>query len=64
MSALMLAVEALSIPGDRVVCVTPLWPNLTEIPKILGAEVVAFALSYCGVGAGWTLDIDAGCSMR
>ena len=40
MNALMLAVEALVSPGDRVVCVTPLWPNLTEIPKILGAEVV------------------------
>jgi len=37
MNALMLAVEALVSPGDRVVCVTPLWPNLTEIPKILGA---------------------------
>jgi aspartate/methionine/tyrosine aminotransferase len=56
MSALMLSVEALIDPGDRVVCVTPLWPNLTEIPKILGAEVVRIALSF-GTG-GWTLDID------
>ncbi|MEO8565683.1 MAG: pyridoxal phosphate-dependent aminotransferase [Betaproteobacteria bacterium] len=55
MSALMLSVEALIDPGDRVVCVTPLWPNLTEIPKILGAEVVRVALSF-GVG-GWTLDV-------
>src|SRR6185436_8522933 len=28
MSALMLAVEALVSPGDRVVVVTPMWPNL------------------------------------
>jgi aspartate/methionine/tyrosine aminotransferase len=56
MSALMLSVEALIDPGDRVVCVTPLWPNLTEIPKILGAEVVRVALSF-GAG-GWTLDVD------
>ena len=55
MSALMLSIEALIDPGDRVVCVTPLWPNLTEIPKILGAEVVRVALSF-GVG-GWTLDV-------
>ena len=56
MSALMLSVEALIDPGDRVVCVTPLWPNLTEIPKILGAKVVRVALSF---GAhGWTLDAD------
>src|ERR1022692_452407 len=56
MSALMLATQALVSPGDRVVCVTPLWPNLTEIPKILGAEVVRIALQF-GRG-GWTLDVD------
>lgn len=55
MSALMLSVEALIDPGDRVVCVTPLWPNLTEIPKILGAEVVRVALSFGATG--WTLDV-------
>jgi aspartate/methionine/tyrosine aminotransferase len=56
MSALMLTVEALVNPGDRVVCVTPLWPNLTEIPKILGAEVVRVALQFGR--NGWTLDLD------
>src|SRR5438445_7684168 len=55
MSALMLATEALVNPGDRVVCVTPLWPNLTEIPKILGADVTRVALEF-GV-AGWSLDV-------
>ena len=56
MNALMLAVEALVSPGDRVVCVTPLWPNLTEIPKILGAEVVRVGLAFdC---AGWRLDTE------
>ena len=39
MSALMLTTQALVGPRDRVVAVTPLWPNLVEIPKILGAEV-------------------------
>jgi len=56
MNALMLAVEALVNPGDRVVCVTPLWPNLTEIPKILGAEVVRVGLAFDR--AGWQLDTD------
>ena len=56
MSALMLAVEALVAPGDRVVVVTPLWPNLVEIPKILSASVVCVPLEF---GAhGWTLDLD------
>jgi aspartate/methionine/tyrosine aminotransferase len=56
MSALMLTIEALIDPGSRVVCVTPLWPNLTEIPKILGADVVRVALQFGP--AGWRLDVD------
>jgi aspartate/methionine/tyrosine aminotransferase len=56
MSALMLTVEALVAPGDRVVVVTPLWPNLVEIPKILSASVVCVPLSF--TEAGWTLDVD------
>ncbi|HET7363052.1 MAG TPA: aminotransferase class I/II-fold pyridoxal phosphate-dependent enzyme, partial [Burkholderiales bacterium] len=38
-NALMLASQLLVDPGDRVVEVVPLWPNLQEIPKILGASV-------------------------
>jgi aspartate/methionine/tyrosine aminotransferase len=56
MSALMLTVEALVAPGDRVVVVTPLWPNLVEIPKILSADVECVALS-CKDGV-WALDLD------
>jgi len=55
MSALMLTVEALVNPGDRVICVTPLWPNLTEIPKILGADVIRVPLNFGS--KGWTLDV-------
>ena len=56
MSALMLTVEALVAPGDRVVVVTPLWPNLVEIPKILSANVVCVPLAF--TATGWTLDVD------
>ena len=56
MSALMLAVEALVAPGDRVVVVTPLWPNLVEIPKILSAEVTCVPLTFGS--SGWSLDVD------
>jgi aspartate/methionine/tyrosine aminotransferase len=38
-NALMVASQLLVDPGDRVVQVVPLWPNLQEIPKILGATV-------------------------
>jgi aspartate/methionine/tyrosine aminotransferase len=56
MSALMLTVEALVAPGDRVVVVTPLWPNLVEIPKILSAHVTCVPLAFNA--RGWTLDLD------
>ncbi len=46
MSALMLATQALIAPRDRVVAVTPLWPNLVEIPKILGADVMCVELTF------------------
>jgi aspartate/methionine/tyrosine aminotransferase len=56
-SALMLAAQALLSPGDRVVAVTPLWPNLTEIPRILGAEVLRCPLVEDGDGH-WRLDLE------
>ncbi len=55
MSALMLATQALVGAGDRTVIVTPVWPNLVEIPRILGAEAVTFPLTYSA--SGWKLDL-------
>jgi aspartate/methionine/tyrosine aminotransferase len=54
-NALMLASQLLVDPGDRVVEVVPLWPNLQEIPKILGAHVTTVALDFSP--SGWTLDV-------
>ena len=53
--ALMLASQLLVDPGDPVVEVVPLWPNLQEIPKILGARVTTVALDFST--DGWTLDL-------
>lgn len=55
-NALMLAGQLILGPGDRVVAVTPLWPNVVEIPKILGATVETVSLAYGR--DGWTLDVD------
>ena len=55
-NALMLAAQLVVGAGDRAVAVTPLWPNLVEIPKILGAKVETVSLSYGE--RGWTLDLD------
>jgi aspartate aminotransferase len=43
-SALMVASQLLLTPGDRVVTVTPLWPNAVEIPKIMGGRVTCVSL--------------------
>lgn len=55
-SALMTAVQAVVGHGDKVVAVTPLWPNLVEIPKVLGASVQTVSLTFSA--EGWTLDLD------
>jgi len=56
MSALMILNQAIVGAGDRVVVVTPVWPNLQEIPKILDAEVVKVPLAFDA--SGWRLDLD------
>lgn len=54
-SALALTGQALLDPGDRVAIVTPVWPNLTAIPHILGADVARVPLE-CREGR-WSLDL-------
>ncbi|MGZ9058594.1 MAG: pyridoxal phosphate-dependent aminotransferase [Burkholderiaceae bacterium] len=53
--ALALIDQALIEPGDRVVIVTPVWPNLTAMPRIMSAEVVPVSLT-CNRGV-WALDL-------
>ena len=56
-NALMLAVQALVGPGDEVVAVVPLWPNLTAQPAILGATVKRVSLT--AKQGAWQLDMNA-----
>jgi len=55
-TALMLAAQLLLDPGDEVVAVVPVWPNLTAQPAILGARVTEVPL-VPRAGA-WALDLD------
>lgn len=56
MSGLQIAMQLVLSPGDRVVAVTPLWPNISEAPLILGAHVERVSLS---INDGrWSLDLD------
>ena len=56
-NALMLAMQALAGPGDEVVAVVPVWPNLTAQPAILGARVTRVSLKV--VQGAWQLDLPA-----
>jgi aspartate/methionine/tyrosine aminotransferase len=55
-NALMLAVQQLVDAGDEVVAVTPVWPNLTAQPAIMGARVTCVALAP--VDGAWTLNLN------
>ena len=51
----MIAMQALVGARDEVVAVTPVWPNLTAQPAILGATVVPLPLSP--EHGAWRLDL-------
>lgn len=55
-SALMLAAQMLVNTGDKVVMVTPIWPNIAEIPKIIGGQVTRVPLAVRN--GRWSLDLD------
>lgn len=55
-NALSLVAQSLLDPGDRVAIVTPVWPNVTSIPRILGAEVIRVPLDE--KGGAWSLDLN------
>jgi aspartate/methionine/tyrosine aminotransferase len=50
-------VQALVNAGDEVVAVTPVWPNLTAQPLIMGAKLKRVSLKPAD--GAWTLDLEA-----
>ncbi len=60
-NALMLCAQLVIGPNDRVVAVTPLWPNIVEIPKILGATVITVPVDLLNPSdtiSDWCLDCE------
>jgi bifunctional pyridoxal-dependent enzyme with beta-cystathionase and maltose regulon repressor activities len=53
----MLAMQAIVNPGDEVVVVTPVWPNLTAQPVILNAQLKTVCLEP--KQGRWTLPMEA-----
>jgi aspartate aminotransferase len=64
--ALMLMAQALIDPGDNLVIVAPIWPNIAAVVSIMGGEPRLVSLDPLP-GGGWRLDIDkliAACDAR
>lgn len=57
-NALMLATQLLVGAGDEVVAVVPVWPNLTQQPTMMDAQVKRVALAPDSHGV-WRLDTQA-----
>ncbi len=56
MNGLMVLMQTLLGPGDNMVAVVPLWPNVIEAAHIQDAETVGVSLT--STERGWELDLD------
>lgn len=65
MPAIMLAVQTVVGKGDNVVIIDPVWPNITGVVQMVGAETRSVRMD---LGEdGWTLDVEkvaAACNDR
>jgi aspartate/methionine/tyrosine aminotransferase len=65
MTSIMIALQCLVDPGDNVVVIAPVWPNVVIAVEAMGAEVRFVSLD--GAGGAWTLDqelVEATCDER
>src|SRR5689334_14654111 len=66
MSAIMLVCQCIIDPGDNVVIVSPVWPNVNSAVEVMGGEARTVSLTPTHEG-GWRLDLDrlaAACDAR
>lgn len=55
MSGIMFMAQALIEPGDNMVILSPVWPNINDAVTVLGGEARAVALDPTAAG-GWRLE--------
>ena len=55
MHAIMLAVQAVTSPGDELIYLSPAWPNIVSAVEISGARAVGLPLDF--EDGGWSLDL-------
>ena len=56
MHAIMLAVQAITAPGDEMIYLSPTWPNIVSAIEISGATATGLSLEF--TGGRWSLDIN------
>jgi aspartate aminotransferase len=56
MTSIMISLQCLVEPGDNVVVVSPIWPNVVIAIEAMGAEVRFVPLD--SAGGAWALDLD------
>jgi len=65
-NALMIMAQMLIDPGDNLVIVAPIWPNISAVVTIMGGDPRLVSLDATAAG-GWRLDLDkvmAACDAR
>jgi aspartate/methionine/tyrosine aminotransferase len=56
-NALMVVAQTILSPGDKACVVTPVWPNVQEIPRVMGARMTGVPLTPAQ--GRWRLDLEA-----
>ena len=58
MNALMMSAEAIINPGDKIICITPVWPNFMRCIEIMGGKVIEIQLILSGTNKKWRLNLE------
>ncbi len=58
MNALMIAAEAVVNPNDKIICVTPVWPNFMRCVQIMGGQIIEIPLLLSERENKWQLNLE------
>ena len=58
MNALMIAAEAIVDPNEKIICVTPVWPNFMRCVQIMGGQIIEIPLLLSERENKWQLNLE------
>ena len=58
MNALMIAAEAIVNPNEKIICVTPVWPNFMRCVQIMGGQIIEIPLLLSEQENKWQLNLE------